>query len=56
MLSFRGILVGPRVNFRRVVPSRSPEAFYAYKIPCIGPKREPFSFLGGVSDFLYVLG
>ena len=53
---FRGQLVEPRVDFRRVTPSRLLESSYAYKYPCIGPERGSFSFLGVGSDFLYVLG
>ena len=52
----RGPLVGPRVDFRRVAPSRLPEVSFAYKNPCIGPERGSFLFLGVVSDFFYVLG
>ena len=55
MPRFHGTLVGPRVNFRRVAPSRLLEAVFAYINPCIGPEREPFSFLGVVADFFYVL-
>ena len=48
-LRIRGKVVEPRVDFRRVAPSRLPEHSYAYINPCIGPKRKQF-FLGEVFD------
>ena len=50
---FRGKAMEPRVDFRRVAPSRLLEDTYAYIYPCIWPKRKHFSFLGVVSDFFF---
>ena len=46
----RGLLVEPRVDFRRVASSRLLEASLAYIYPCIRPKRKQSSFLGVGSD------
>jgi len=46
-----GIPVEPRVDFRRVAPSRLLEPSSAYKYPCNCPEREQSSFLGVGADF-----
>ena len=53
-LRIRGNPTEPRVDFRRVDPSRLPEPFEAYKYPCLWPKRKQFSFLGVGPDFSVV--
>ena len=40
----RGNGVEPRIDLRRVAPSRLPEGSYAYIYPCIWPKRGSFRF------------
>ena len=42
----RGPLVGPRVDFQRVAPTRLLEESYAYINPYRGPERSSFGFLG----------
>jgi len=37
---FCGNVVGPRVDLRRVAPSRLPDASFAYIYPCRDPKRK----------------
>ena len=44
-------MVGPRIDFRRVAPSRLPEVSFAYKNPCIGPERGSFRFYARVFMF-----
>jgi len=40
MPRFRGKVVGPRVDLRRVALSRLLESLFAYKNPCRDPKRK----------------
>ena len=51
MPSFRGNLVGPRVDFRRVAPSRLLEPTFAYKRAMVGQNEAVFDFRLGFLCF-----